>query len=75
MSMLGLGIVLMVSAVTGSYGIAGAASATGALAYAVVSPIAGRLTDRLSQAPVLAPQTGLAGASRFHKSTKHEFSS
>lgn len=55
MSMLGLGIVLMVSAVTGSYGIAGAVSATSSIAYAMASPIVGRLTDRLGQARVLPP--------------------
>jgi MFS family permease len=55
MSMVGIGIVLLVSAVTGSYGTAGAVSATFALAYAVASPIAGRLTDRYGQGRVLTP--------------------
>ncbi|MBC6458794.1 MFS transporter [Actinomadura sp. HBU206391] len=55
MSMVGIGIVLLVSAVTGSYGIAGAVSASFALAYAIGSPVAGRLTDRYGQSRVLPP--------------------
>jgi MFS family permease len=55
MSMIGIGIVLMVSAVTGSYGIAGGVSATCALAYAAGSPVVGRLADRYGQDRVLPP--------------------
>ncbi|MCW2899606.1 MAG: major facilitator superfamily 1 [Streptosporangiaceae bacterium] len=55
MSMVGIGIVLLVSAVTGSYGIAGAVSATFALAYAAGSTVMGRLADRHGQGRVLAP--------------------
>lgn len=55
MSMVGIGIVLLVSAVTGSYGTAGAVSATFALAYAAASPVVGRLTDRYGQGRVLIP--------------------
>ncbi|REE95343.1 MFS transporter [Thermomonospora umbrina] len=63
MSMVGIGIVLLVSAVTGSYGIAGSVSAVYALAFAVVSPLLGRLVDRRGQGRVLMP-LGLAnGAS------------
>jgi MFS family permease len=54
-SMVGIGIVLMVSAVTGSYGIAGAVSATCALAFAAGSPTVGRLADRYGQHRVLPP--------------------
>jgi MFS family permease len=55
MAMIGIAIVLLVSAVTGSYGIAGAVSATFALAYAAASPAVGRLTDRFGQGRVLPP--------------------
>ncbi|RAY10905.1 MFS transporter [Actinomadura craniellae] len=53
MSMLGIGIVLFVSAVTGSYGIAGAVSAVCALCFAAASPVIGRLADRYGQRRVL----------------------
>jgi MFS family permease len=55
MSMIGIGIVLMVSTVTGSYGIAGAVSAVCALAFAAGSPMVGRLADRFGQDRVLPP--------------------
>jgi MFS family permease len=55
MAMTGIGIVLLVSAVTGSYGLAGAASAASAIAYAVASPLVGRVADRYGQGRVLAP--------------------
>jgi hypothetical protein len=38
MSMFGLGTVLLISASTGSYGVAGAVSAAGSLGYALASP-------------------------------------
>ncbi len=57
MSMLGLGTVLLVSNVTGAYGIAGAVSATLSLAIAVAGPLLGRLMDRVGQAPVLLPSS------------------
>lgn len=40
--------------VVGSYGLAGAAAASYALSYSVVSPFASRLADRRRQGPVLA---------------------
>jgi MFS family permease len=55
MSMIGIGTVLLISGVTGSYGLAGAVSATGALAMAVAAPQIGRLTDRYGQRAVLLP--------------------
>lgn len=55
MAMIGIGIVLLISAVTGSYGTAGAVSATCAVAYAAASPVVGRLTDRYGQGRVLMP--------------------
>ncbi len=63
MSMLGLGIVLLVSAMTGRYGTAGAVAATGAVCYAIIVPRLGRLTDRFGQARVLRPLTAVFAAS------------
>jgi predicted MFS family arabinose efflux permease len=57
--MAALGIVLLVSATTGSYGSAGAVSAGGALAYAVLAPRISGLTDRYGQRRVLRPQVAL----------------
>ena len=53
MSMIGLGEVLLVASQTGSYALAGALSATGALANAVLGPLLGRATDRYGQHRVL----------------------
>jgi MFS family permease len=53
MSMVGLGIVLLVSAETGSYGLAGTVSATFLLAEAVMAIAVGRLIDLRGQGPVL----------------------
>jgi MFS family permease len=61
MSMLGIGIVLLISALTGSYATAGAISATVAIAYAVAAPLSGRLVDRFGQARVLVPFVLLHG--------------
>ncbi|WP_067458348.1 MFS transporter [Actinomadura macra] len=55
MSMEGIGIVLLVSAVTGSYGIAGAVSATLALGFAAGAPLTARFADRYGQHRVLVP--------------------
>lgn len=52
-SMTGLGIVLLVSERTGSYGLAGTVSAAYILAAAAGAPVQGRLSDRLGQAVVL----------------------
>jgi Major Facilitator Superfamily len=56
MAMLSLAQVMLVTAVTGSYGIAGAVSATGALLYAVVTPRVARLADLHGQGRVLRRQ-------------------
>src|SRR6516225_4627733 len=56
MAMLSLAQVILLTAVTGSYGIAGLVSAAGALLYAAVTPRAARLADRYGQARVLRPQ-------------------
>ena len=55
MSMYGLGTVLLISAVTGRYGLAGSVSAAGSLGFAVCAPQLGRLVDRLGQHRVLVP--------------------
>src|SRR5262245_39933864 len=52
-SMVGIGIILLVSAATGSYGFAGMVAAAFAIASATATPFAGRLTDRYGQRSVL----------------------
>jgi MFS family permease len=55
MSMYGLGTVLLISAGTGRYGLAGTVSAAGAIGGATFAPQLGRLVDRLGQHRVLVP--------------------
>ncbi len=55
MSMFGLGTVLLISAATGKYGVAGAVSAAGSLGYALTSPRMARLMDAHGQRRVLLP--------------------
>src|SRR5246500_712957 len=55
MAMFGLGTVLLISSVTGRYGLAGAVSAAGSLGYAIITPQLARLMDRLGQRRVLLP--------------------
>jgi MFS family permease len=55
MSMYGLGTVLLISAGTGRYGLAGSVSASGAIGFAVCAAQLGRLVDRLGQRRVLVP--------------------
>jgi MFS family permease len=62
MSMMGIGLVLLISAITGSYATAGAIAATVSLAFAVAAPLSGRLVDRFGQATVLIPFVFLHGA-------------
>ncbi|ANH93911.1 MULTISPECIES: MFS transporter [unclassified Streptomyces] len=57
LSMMGIGVVTMVSQLTGRYGLAGALSATIALAAAVLGPQISRLVDRHGQRRVLRPAT------------------
>ena len=57
LSMMGIGIVTMVSQLTGRYGLAGALSATLALSAAVIGPQVSRLVDRYGQRRVLRPAT------------------
>jgi MFS family permease len=62
-SMVGLGIVLLVSAATGSYGVAGAVSAAYMLSNALFAILQGRLVDNLGQARVLTVASVLFGVS------------
>src|SRR5579859_1376003 len=55
MAMFGLGTVLLISAVTGKYGVAGTVSAVGSLGYAFSSPRVARLVDSHGQRRVLLP--------------------
>lgn len=55
MSMFGLGTILLISAATGKYGVAGAVAAAGSFGYAFTSPWIARLVDSLGQRRVLLP--------------------
>ncbi|MEU5220924.1 MFS transporter [Streptomyces sp. NPDC020807] len=57
LSMMGIGVVTMISQVTGRYGLAGALSATLAMSAAVLGPLVSRLVDRHGQRKVLRPFT------------------
>ncbi len=61
-AMLSLGLVILLTAVTRSYGTAGAVSAAAALAYAAVTPQLARLADQYGQARVLRPQAAVFAA-------------
>ncbi len=55
MAMLGLGTVLLISARTGHYGVAGSVAASGSLGAALCAPQLARLVDKLGQRRVLMP--------------------
>jgi MFS family permease len=57
LSMMGIGVVTMVSQLTGRYGLAGALSATIALSAAAIGPQISRLVDQHGQRRVLRPAT------------------
>lgn len=57
-----LGTLLLVSAATGSYGAGGASAGALAVANAIGSPLAGALTDRFGQRPVVAVQSLVSAA-------------
>ncbi|HEY6787437.1 MAG TPA: MFS transporter [Trebonia sp.] len=66
MSMSGLGMVLLISASTGRYAVAGSVSAASSLGMAACSPPFGRLIDRYGQGRVIVPMAmafaaGIAG--------------
>ncbi len=62
-SMVSLGIVLLVSAATGSYGVAGSVAAAYLLANGCFAIVQGRLVDRLGQASVLTAVSLVFGVS------------
>ena len=55
MAMFGLGVVLLISAVTGRYGVAGSVAAAGSLGGAASAPQIARLVDTRGQHRVLVP--------------------
>ncbi|MDR8410937.1 MFS transporter [Nonomuraea sp. 3-1Str] len=59
MSMLGIGIVLLISALSGSYATAGAVAATTNVSFAVAAPLTGRLVDRFGQGRIIVPFASL----------------
>lgn len=60
MGMFGVSAVIMIAGAYGSYALAGAVTATGMAATAVVAPWTARLVDRYGQARVAVPATALA---------------
>ncbi|MBF8674184.1 MFS transporter [Pseudomonas fulva] len=58
--MTGIGIITMLSQITGSYGLAGAVAATFVLTYALMSPQISRLVDRYGQRRVLPAAAALS---------------
>ncbi|MFE2637671.1 MFS transporter [Streptomyces scopuliridis] len=60
LAMMGIGIVTMVSQLTGRYGLAGALSATLAMSAALLGPQISRLVDRHGQRRILRPATLVA---------------
>lgn len=62
MSMVGIGIVLAVSEIYGSYGLAGQITAVYVIAHAICSPQIARLVDTRGQARVMRPAITVAAA-------------
>ncbi|MCX5382139.1 MFS transporter [Streptomyces sp. NBC_00083] len=60
MGMFGVSAVLMIAGARGSYALAGAVTATGLAATALVAPWTARLVDRHGQARVAVPATAIA---------------
>lgn len=58
--MTGIGIITMLSQITGSYGLAGAVAATFVLTYALMSPQISRLVDGHGQRRILPAAAGLS---------------
>lgn len=55
MSMLGIGVTLLVHAITDSFAVAGAVAGASTVAFAVAAPLSGRLVDRFGQSRVIIP--------------------
>ncbi|MFD0471853.1 hypothetical protein ACFQ0B_28720 [Nonomuraea thailandensis] len=53
MSMLGIGVILLITALTDNYATAGAVGAVSNLAFAAAAPLSGRLADRFGQGRVI----------------------
>jgi MFS family permease len=62
MSMFGLGSLLLISAATGRYGLAGIVAAASSVSYAVCAPQLARLADRFGQQRTLRPTAVIFGA-------------
>lgn len=60
MGMFGVSAVIMIAGARGSYGLAGAVTATGLAATALVAPWTARLVDRHGQARIAVPATAVA---------------
>ncbi|MFG2496626.1 MFS transporter [Streptomyces sp. NPDC048441] len=60
MGMFSVSAVIMIAGARGSYALAGAVTATGLAATAVVAPWTARLVDRHGQARIAVPATGIA---------------
>ncbi|AJT66770.1 hypothetical protein T261_5138 [Streptomyces lydicus] len=60
MGMLSVSAVLMIAGTRGSYALAGAVTATGLAATALIGPLTARLVDRHGQARIAVPATALA---------------
>ncbi|WP_353942890.1 MFS transporter [Streptomyces sp. HUAS MG91] len=58
--MFGISAVIMISGARGSYALAGAVTATGLVANAVVGPWSARLVDRYGQARIAVPATAVS---------------
>lgn len=61
-SMLGVGIVLLVSGGGGHFGVAGAVAATYSFVQAMLAPVIGRLVDRRGQARIAVPGAIISAA-------------
>jgi MFS family permease len=62
MAMFGLGSLLLISARTGKYGLAGVVAAAGSVTYAICAPQIARLADRFGQRRVLRPMAAIFAA-------------
>jgi MFS family permease len=63
MSMLGIGVVLLISTLTGSYATAGAVAAATNVSFAIAAPLSGRLVDRFGQGRIIGPFAVVNGLS------------